>query len=174
MTNDDLKAIKARCEAATPGPWKAIGGKVVDGNRQSKYTSLYSAFVSPVTVAPIGEQPLSRAGYNRDKTLDEILPNDAEFIAHSRADVPALIAEVERLGDRNEYLSKRVEIFKWAATHQHLVERIKSNNPNASSDSWRVVGCDMGIHGGDGVFWDRACEWAYNSYCKDVAKEDDE
>jgi len=81
-----------------------------------------------------------------------------------QAEIGEIFGHIEAQEDRNEYLEKRVKMLIWAATHQHLVERIESNYPGASKNSWRVVGCDMGILGGDGVGWERACEWAYNSY----------
>ena len=82
MTREQLDAIRARVEAATPGPWEAgtafccpdMGW--VDGPKR--------------TVCPVYE------GTKRTHTLDA---NDAEFIAHARVDVSALLAEVERLRD---------------------------------------------------------------------------
>lgn len=62
----DLEAIKARAEAATPGPWECVGmGDVV----------------TPTFVI---------------QTTDRN-PADGRFIANARTDVPALVAEVERL-----------------------------------------------------------------------------
>ena len=78
MTADgtlDLDAIKARAEAATAGPWEADDSDA-DGVNVGWY--VWSDF-DETTVAP---------------HLDH---DDAEFIAHAREDVPALIAEVERL-----------------------------------------------------------------------------
>lgn len=79
MSDLDLDSIKARCEAATEGPWHrehgdygcvSIGnfGWVVDGPNCPQYDE---------------DTPQGHA--------------DAEFIAHARTDVPALVAEVERL-----------------------------------------------------------------------------
>ena len=72
----DLDAIKARCEAATPGPWE------VNGSPHDRH------------IATVGRHHITkpdRAG--RSAHNDEI----AKFIAHARTDVPALVAEVERL-----------------------------------------------------------------------------
>jgi hypothetical protein len=80
MTKDELDAIRARVAAATPGPWEAGTAFCcpdcgwVDGPKR--------------TVCPVYE------GAKRTHTLDA---NDAEFIASAREDVPALLAEVERL-----------------------------------------------------------------------------
>lgn len=67
----DLEAIKARAEAATPGPWE---------RRITTFTSC-------------GVQGPEMAIYDEGGHGEE----DAEFIAHARTDIPALVAEVERL-----------------------------------------------------------------------------
>lgn len=68
----DLKAVKERCDAATVPPWRA--GWL---NRM------------PAVCVKIG-------GVDISICLGAEV-NDAEFIAHAREDVPALIAEIERL-----------------------------------------------------------------------------
>lgn len=68
----DLEAIKARCEAATPGPWVNTGGRF-----------------PKINGGPIGGCDVA--------TLFFADGADAAFIAHAREDVPALVAEVERL-----------------------------------------------------------------------------
>lgn len=77
MTPVDLPAIKARAEKATAGPWEIIGaGEYVRG--------------PGIIVAP------DNGGINEA---------DAEFIAASRTDIPALVAEVERLREeRKEFM----------------------------------------------------------------------
>ena len=76
-----LASIKARCDAARPGPWTAF----VEGRD----------FLGGSTMIRIGEgddEDLHLLGY------DEPVPTeDWDFIAHARQDIPALIAEIERL-----------------------------------------------------------------------------
>jgi len=87
MTDDELKAARALCDAATPGPWAVsndpFSNMVVD--------------TDGTWVADVG-----------------IAPRDAAFIAAARALVPALIDEVERLrtvtelrGDRDYVAADR-------------------------------------------------------------------
>ena len=78
----DLDPIKAREAAATPGPWK-----VVDPGYRVAVDDGTGFLVANTFMAPS----------SRD------LP-DARFIAHARTDVPALLAEVERL---------RAELAEW-------------------------------------------------------------
>ena len=69
----DLEAIKARCEAATEGPWEFadVAREVwVSGGNIDVVSGEDGAYISDA---------------------------DGEFIAHAREDVPALVAEVERL-----------------------------------------------------------------------------
>jgi hypothetical protein len=84
MTEDELKAIEARVDAAAPGPWEAtlsqtteidISGPAIDYRYQDDGTRV--SYVSEV---------------------------DAEFIAAARTDVPALVAEVRRLRRHSEAL----------------------------------------------------------------------
>lgn len=66
MTDDELNAIRQRAEAATPGPWMALGGSIV------------------------------RADDDTAEVANWISHNDADvaFIAHAREDILALIEEV--------------------------------------------------------------------------------
>jgi len=92
----DLEAIRARAEAATPGTWKLL----IRGNTVKSYA------IEGVCGGM--------------KFIDN---SDAEFIAHSREDIPALLAEVERLQGEIQrlttanrlYLSLRVANKKLAA-----------------------------------------------------------
>ena len=77
--NIDLEAIRARAEAATRGPWTYVDNGF-DGyiTSESKYLI-------------VGGEPAE----------GRIEPDDpnADFIAHSREDIPALLAEVKRLNE---------------------------------------------------------------------------
>jgi hypothetical protein len=78
----DLAAIKARLASATSGPWTA-----------------YSAMCCPDMGGVSGPEGVvcqhQLGRYGHPMTIE-----DAEFIAASRTDVEALIAEVERLRSR--------------------------------------------------------------------------
>ncbi len=76
MTAEQLAEIKARADRATPGPWTVNGLEVITGDliRIADYESLGGS----------------------DAEWDQ-MGHDAEFGAHARQDVPALIAEIERL-----------------------------------------------------------------------------
>jgi hypothetical protein len=79
MTPEELAAIKARAAAATPGPW-----------RFTDYE---------------GEPYIAGPGVPTDNYVcdfgwhynGDVPPENPAFIAAARADVPALVAEVERL-----------------------------------------------------------------------------
>jgi hypothetical protein len=72
LTQERLDAITARCEAATPGPWKVVEGKSF--GVQSENKNIANCF---------------RA-------------ENEQFIAHARQDIPALLAEVERLREERD------------------------------------------------------------------------
>ncbi len=69
MDQTRLDAIRARCEAATPGKWKH--------DKQAVYVHV--------------------PGLGYMKIASGLEAEDAAFIAHARADVPDMLAEIERL-----------------------------------------------------------------------------
>ncbi|PJG52545.1 hypothetical protein CVM73_25640 [Bradyrhizobium forestalis] len=78
LTNDEIEAIKARCEQATAGPWKSFIEKrdKISGSDFIQ-TGGEDFYLSGATIA------------------------DYDFIAHARQDIPRLIAEIERLRSIN-------------------------------------------------------------------------
>lgn len=80
----DIDAIRARCEAATPGEWKEepnLGGV-------------------PCVIAP----SQNRAIAELYRAHDGQSCVDADFIAHARQDIPALLAEVDRLREAQRWI----------------------------------------------------------------------
>ncbi len=78
----NIEAIKARTDAATPGPWVPSYDECGDSWE-----------------VLVGNKALARV--IRFST-------DAEFIAHARKDIPALLAEVERLNKLNDDYSQTI------------------------------------------------------------------
>ena len=81
--SSQLDAIKARAEAATEGPWR-----------------VRTDYIPGVIEV---EGPTASNDYVAELSADKA---DLEFIAHSRADIPALVAAVEavlELHQRNRY-----------------------------------------------------------------------
>ena len=79
MTDAELQAIRQRCERATPGSW-------YHGQNVKHEHNVYGPQQEDITPA------FADQNYGRP-----MVPEDATFIAHARTDVPALLAEVERL-----------------------------------------------------------------------------
>ncbi len=78
MTPKQLAEIKARCEAASEGPW-----------RFSMEREIYEA-----DIFDSNDYLLARAEfYESKKQIDD----NANFIAHARQDLPDCTAEIERL-----------------------------------------------------------------------------
>jgi len=80
MSEIDLAAIKARCDSATDGPW-------TDRRRTPSRCDIL------------------RDGNVHFRIADDVRNDNAAFIVHARADVPALVAEVERLRAEVERLT---------------------------------------------------------------------
>jgi hypothetical protein len=79
VTPEYLAAVAARTNAATEGPWALEGGDVSQSCELAQ---------------KIGEHEWERQGIVLGEHIRE---NDAEFIAHAREDIPALLAHIHAL-----------------------------------------------------------------------------
>lgn len=90
LSEQQLAEICARAEAATPGPWCTDGAEIYTGTEYLPWSSLW-----------IGETCRADDCHgSRD---------DAAFIAAARTDVPALLAEIERLRAERDAFADRVD-----------------------------------------------------------------
>ena len=86
MTQEQLDAIQERVDATTEGPWEQCG-RGIDGG--------------PSSITEVVTLDVECMGYCYGGTgLGVQNEAEAEFIDHARQDVPALLAEVERLRTR--------------------------------------------------------------------------
>jgi len=102
--NEDLKDIKARLDAAAPGPWRAIAGE-----KQRSYD--HAARIGLIPGAPVFPMVLT----NNTHAIGELSPwtmdEDRALIVNARADMEYLYEEVLRarellravLNDGEEY-----------------------------------------------------------------------
>lgn len=95
MTDDQLRAIEARADAATPGPW------VADSNIYGKGKLVCCRNGSLPKGDRVAEVLELLAGLDSDSAIANAL-----FIAHARADIPALVAEVRRLREQVDALAE--------------------------------------------------------------------
>jgi hypothetical protein len=79
-TELDVAAIRARCEAATDGPW------LIDSLESGEY----GLFIDR-------DPDAERLGCGGRQVAGWLTEANAEFIAHARADLPAALDEIERL-----------------------------------------------------------------------------
>jgi hypothetical protein len=91
MSDLDLDAIKVRCEAATPGPWETADQWSSTPGRVN-----VNAFRHPERRGSHRAATWEECGGER---IAETSRANAEFIAHARSDMPALVTEVERMAD---------------------------------------------------------------------------
>ena len=85
LTEKELAEIEQRTEKATPGPWSAVE----HGNTIKSHAIV--AVNKDISIVPIA------AGIS-PKT------ENATFIAHSRTDIPTLLAEIRRLQEENRWI----------------------------------------------------------------------
>lgn len=89
----DLAAIRARCEKATEGPWT-----VRTGGTHSRPNEVHGIF-GPQRTEDYGSGPFRTCDRIVETDCGHYEPkfDDAQFIAHARTDIPALLARVEEL-----------------------------------------------------------------------------
>jgi hypothetical protein len=140
MTDPTLEEIKARAEAATPGPWKVIaipaaeselatpGGENVEhvdlfrecipmipaeGHRPAEGINVFSADMASAAAENIA--CLVNVAYGEP---------DVEFIAHARTDVPYLLERIER-AERERDRGAQVALEEIAKLEAKFVARIR-------------------------------------------------
>lgn len=111
MDSDRLAAIRQRADAATPGPWSAADENELIGPQSTP--SWYVSQMRPGYEAMAGhvDDRGRTDGWLRDvaQTFSSTheFDHDAEFIAHTRQDVPDLLAEVDRLTAERDELAEQ-------------------------------------------------------------------
>jgi len=104
MSELDLTPIKARCEAATEGPWKwewadGVFSALTLGQADDVcgYGHVLTSERCPACID---------AGTPDEHPCTLPKQEDSDFIAHAREDIPYLLAEVTRLEAENAALRK--------------------------------------------------------------------
>lgn len=115
MTRPDLEAIRARCEAATPGPWR------VDG---STYDEDCNEHLAPYGLEGPNERLIWSSGGGEYAHPDMAT---AQFIASARTDIPALLAYIEELESRTTYTIGETELAQRIATLEHMLTEEREN-----------------------------------------------
>lgn len=113
MNKEQLEVIKKRANKATEGPWKIFEDSEVKGGCQ-----IGTAWDHPQAKGPVGIVNLATSVTGGEiKNCVYIQGDNARFIAHARQDVPALIAEVERLQRFKNYFDylhgQGLEMANW-------------------------------------------------------------
>lgn len=121
MTDEELAGIKERVNKAKQGPWAWQASEGLNSSNclqgsvaEEEYPYALVARDEPPVLWELNDVPVI-AGQKeiltpegRDNgTWIELRREDAAFIAHSRTDVPLLIAEIERLKAENTRLLER-------------------------------------------------------------------
>lgn len=96
MSELDVDAIEARANAARSGPWKWHWDVFGDGSSSLDYLDGGGGFV------------LSAHGMHTEGWIDAD-DSDAEFIAHARTDIPALVSRVRELEAREKRVREVVD-----------------------------------------------------------------
>lgn len=123
----NIEKIKAREQAATPGPWVVGNGSEKCGFNGAN-----------VIVAIKRGQPyvvMDRAIYPKETKFNKQVLADMKFAAHARADIPSLIAEVERLQKSNAaYSEENHGLYEQIATLKKALSEMLFAYQNKDAD----------------------------------------
>jgi len=112
MTQAELDAIRARCEAATPGPWTF---EASEGDCGFSGTCPRSLIYCDDKCPACEHWEVYKGAWPNGPEMVEcgdytfFTDADAAFIAHARTDIPALLAEVERMTAERDAALRRAE-----------------------------------------------------------------
>lgn len=109
MKQEQLQAIRERCEKATPGPWFVAE----EGFGKKSCPTVYAAGKELRYIAFCDDK------FNFEQMTDNLA--NAKFIAHAREDVPALLAEVERLQEALDKAEQRIKHLEKIKKHYYAI-----------------------------------------------------
>lgn len=154
MNTERLNQIRARADAATEGPW--MYGRPANDCTETRAEWMAATAAQPDAPAAEGLWTAWTLVDDRPGVLVTSITGDgptsrenAEFIAHSRQDVPWLLAEVERLtGERDRARDREARLKEQVAageasdghhTHRELYEYRMLYNAHAAH-GWLAAG----------------------------------
>jgi hypothetical protein len=154
----DLEAIKKRLALATPGPWYRIGPPWNDGQpwiNAGSQDPHRKRFICDL-------DDMSDWGDDDESTQGRSITGDADFVAGARSDIPALVAEVERLTNRlrgYEFLDEDAALEEDEPEKIDLVQREAELRAHphrvlveSMADTLQQVNDDDGNGGGSGWY----------------------
>jgi hypothetical protein len=127
MTPEQLQEIEERCEKATLGPWKTVPAAVINGKP-----------FGPLHIAIDGDGILiTGSGGARSWTTDVFKKqihddNDrnADFVAHSRTDIPALCTALREAWKRIEEYKLDLKDAEQNARDAYTLGRLDGGEPS--------------------------------------------
>lgn len=128
LTDAELREMRARCEAATPGPWKMHHRFVSAKDTDDECAGLGWDFDPDCPTNP--PEPMLRGVFARAA--------DAHFLMSARTDMPRLIDEVERLREQVRMLREVLTHSSFAAQGQKesdVVEAVRAAARNTRAYS---------------------------------------
>lgn len=130
--NAEIEAIRARADAATPGPWTTSDttyGKAIHCLPSPDSSNGYLALTE---ASPQAAYVVRRAAYSW--YTKEQADANAEFIAHARGDIPALLAE--NAGLRQQLAEARADVRAFSCPAQWLQRRGQPAPPSWVCTRW--------------------------------------
>lgn len=108
LTDEQVEEIRTRCEKATPGPWKNDGPDRFSSDEPWVHVVDGPTIDTLILARLPCEFPDNRA-HDERLGLCGNASNNAEFVAHARTDIPALLADRKEM---QKLLREAVELLQ--------------------------------------------------------------
>lgn len=157
LSPEQLRGIRARHEAATPGPWECVDETALPGWIQTVSETPYPRAVGKMHIADIrgwGDLTGKAACAMTDEAAERIMDANADFVKHSRIDIPALLSHADALAAKVARLEAEQSASKipgsWAWAKARMALGI-------------CVECDEYVphkyHNGELCYWEGRDKW---------------
>lgn len=136
LTNEQLAEIRKRADLATMGPWDweydGLSSLPISLTHVSRHAGKQDVLAPRVIV--VGGAMVLALGKTDDDVLDI---EDQDFIAHSRADVPKLLDEVERLQKDTDIMAGVCAALEARAKQLEDADHLRQSRMGEAVEYWR-------------------------------------
>ncbi|MGW3808823.1 hypothetical protein [Micromonospora sp. NPDC005113] len=132
-TTIDIDAIRQRAQAADSGPWR-----VVEEHGRDIADEAYTRLTIQTAIRHGESREVAEMGDTYHDWASKLPEENAEFIAHARQDIPALLAKVDELTATQDRAAKRIDGLR-----DYFLEALESSHPGLIPEEVRNASVDL-------------------------------
>lgn len=135
MNRKERETIQKRSEAATPGEWEYTAGE--SESFISYFTEPGNGMVREMPFITVGVEKVEETGADEPFYYVEISEEDAEFIAHARKDIPALLDALDEAEKEIKEWSKGLDRLLFEHTSDVELYKVAIKENVTDRDYWK-------------------------------------